>query len=290
MGTHELVDLCRRVGAEPLICVNFLGDGVPRYARTAEGDRTGDAKEAADWVAYANDPDSRERKAHGVAQPYNIRFWQIGNETSYGAQGFSKQEAIARAIEFARAMRARDFSIRLIGWGDRGRDGELWVHDLLRHAGEYLDYAAFHMMGIRPTRKDTVLWGLRYQEHPEQAWEELPELAAMAESHLVEFDQALRAQNSKVRIAIAEGHLSLSPHNSNPILAEWLSAAYHARTLNVYQRHGEMVRIATGADFPTTRWTVGSVMIQVPAASVICCPWAPSRGCSPARMGGTASW
>ncbi len=264
VGTHEFVDLCRRVGAEPLVAVNFMSDGVKRYAAVPEGNRTADAREAADWVSYANDPDHRERKAHGVPQPYNIRLWQLGNETSYGAEGFSKEEAIAHTIEFAQAMRARDPSIQLIGWGDRGRDGELWAPDLLRRAGEHLDYVAFHMMGVRPTRKDTVLWGLRYQRDPAQAWQELLDLAAVVESRLLAIEQAVRSQKTKARIAITEGHLSLNPHNSNPILAEWLSAAYHARTLNLYQRHGEMVGIATGADFPTTRWTVGSLMIQVP--------------------------
>lgn len=263
VGTHEFVNLCRRVGAEPLICVNFMSDGIARYRNTREGDRSGDAREAADWVSYANDPDNRERRAHGVREPYKIRLWQLGNETSYGKEGFSKEEAIARTIEFARAMKARDPSIQLIGWGDRGREG-LWAADMVRRAGEYLDYIAFHMMGVRPLRKDTVLWGLRYQKDPQQAWEELAQLGKAVESRLIEVEQALRAERSTAGIAITEGHLGLSPHNSNPILAEWLSAAYHARTMNLYQRHGDMVKIATGADFPTTRWTVGSVVIQVP--------------------------
>jgi len=108
------------------------------------------------------------------------------------------------------------------------------------------------------------LWGLRYQRNPQQAWEELLELAKVVESRLLEVEQAVSATGANLGLAITEGHLSLSPHNSNPILAEWLSAAYHARTMNLYQRHGHMVKIATGADFPTTRWTVGSVVIQVP--------------------------
>jgi alpha-L-arabinofuranosidase len=28
VGTDEFVDLCRRVGAEPLVCVNFESDAV----------------------------------------------------------------------------------------------------------------------------------------------------------------------------------------------------------------------------------------------------------------------
>ena len=84
VGTHEFVDFCRRVGAEPFYCVNFLSDGEKRYRTTTEGDRTGDAREAADWVSYANDPDHRERKANGAAAPLNLKLWQLGNETSYG--------------------------------------------------------------------------------------------------------------------------------------------------------------------------------------------------------------
>ena len=65
-------------------------------------------------------------------------------------------------------------------------------------------------------------------------------------------------------VAITEGHLSLFPHNSNPILTEWLTGVYHARALNLYQRHGDRVKIATTADFNGTRWTTNAVIHQVP--------------------------
>src|SRR3954468_582147 len=87
VGTHEFVDLCRRVGAEPFYCVNFASDGEKRFLSMPEGNRTGDAREAAEWVSYANDPDSKERKQHGHAEPYNLKLWQLGNETSYGPVG-----------------------------------------------------------------------------------------------------------------------------------------------------------------------------------------------------------
>jgi len=56
----------------------------------------------------------------------------------------------------------------------------------------------------------------------------------------------------------------LAAHSANPVLCEWLSAAYHARSFNIYQRHSARVRIATGADFEGSRWTVNAVMLQVP--------------------------
>jgi len=264
VGTHEFVGLCRRVGAEPLYCVNFLADGEKRYRTTREGDRTGDAREAADWVSYCNDPDHRERRANGAAEPLTVKLWQLGNETSYGNATFSKDEAIARTIEFAKAMKARDRSIRLIGWGDRRSGSELWAPDLLKQAGEYLDFVAIHMMGQSPRRKDTVLRGLGYQKDPERAWEELLELADIVEKRVTELEHATAATDPRIGIAITEGHLSLPPHNANPILAEWLSAAYHARSLNIYQRHGARVKIATAADFEGNRWTVNAVMLQTP--------------------------
>jgi alpha-N-arabinofuranosidase len=255
VGTHEFVDLCRRVGAEPFFCVNFLSDGEKRYASTAEGVRTADAREAADWVSYANHPD------HGA--PLNLKLWQIGNETSYGNATFTKDEAIAHSIEFAKAMKERDPSLHLIGWGDRGREG-LWAPDLVKRAGEYIDSVAIHMMGQSPKRPDTVLKGLRYESDPERAWEELLELSNTVERRVSELEQAIDAAGSRAGIAITEGHLSLSPHNTNPILHEWLSAAYHARSLNIYQRHGARVKIATAADFQGNRWTNTAVMVPVP--------------------------
>jgi alpha-L-arabinofuranosidase len=272
VGTHEFVDFCRRVGAEPLYCVNFLSDGEKRYQSTTEGNRTADANEAADWVSYANDPDHAERRRHGAAQPYNIKLWQLRNETSYGNATFTKDEAIAHTVEFARAMKRRDPSIQLIGWGDRGRGGELWAPDLLRRAGEHLDYVAIHMMGQSPKRPDTVLKGNRYQREPERAWEELLELSNAVERRIAELEAAIAGQDPRIGIAVTEGHLSLSPHNANPILAEWLSAAYHARSLNIYQRHGARVRIATAADFQGTRWTVNAVTLQVPRGKTYLMP------------------
>ena len=264
VGTHEFVDFCRRVGAEPLYCVNFLSDGEKRYGSTPEGNRSGDAREAADWVSYANDPDHRERRNHGMPQPLAIKLWQIGNETSYGNATFTRDESIAHTLEFARAMKARDPSIQLIGWGDRGRGAGLWAPQLLEGAGEYLDYVAIHMMGQSPRRPDTVLRGLRYQQEPERAWQELLELSDAVERRVVELEQAIAGQDRRIGIAITEGHLSLRPNNSNPILYEWLTAAYHARSFNIYQRHGDRVRIAIGADFQGNRWTVTAVMLPTP--------------------------
>jgi alpha-L-arabinofuranosidase len=266
IGTYEFVDFCKRVGAEPLICVNFMSEGRGKYWNSSRGEnRRGDENDAADWVSYANDPDNEERKNHGINQPYNIKLWQIGNETSYITDGFELNEAIKYTKIFAKAMLERDQSIKLIGWGDDFRHNEkFWAPEMLEQAGEYLDFIAIHMMGMKPTQENSVLSGFEYQKDPERAWEEMIELTGIVENRVKVIKEIVKNQGANSDIAITEGHLSLNPHNANPILQEWLSAVYHARTMNIYQRNGDKVKICTGADFFGTRWTVNAVRLPVP--------------------------
>jgi alpha-L-arabinofuranosidase len=278
VGTFELHDFCRRVGAETMIAVNFMSDGIKSFKKTVHGEnRWGDVEEAADWVSYANDPDNKERIGHGHKDPFNIRFWQLGNETSYTYdEGFTLDEAVSHTITFSRAMKNRDPSIRVIGWGDvrdvpkfypgtpkDDPDIQLWAGKMLREAGEYLDMISMHMMGIYP-RDDKTILGFEYQKDPEAAWEILRDLADTCDYRIQAYRDELKAADSKAGIAITEGHLSLQPYNANQILIEWLSAVYHARVLNAYLRNGDIIRICTGADFCGNRWTVNAVMMTVP--------------------------
>jgi hypothetical protein len=122
------------------------------------------------------------------------------------------------------------------------------------------------MMGQTPVGRDTVLRGNRYQTEPERAWNELMDLiGTRIETKLIALEETLAKRGSRHPIAITEGHLSLQPHNSNPILTEWLTGAYHARVMNLYQRHGATVKIATAADFNGNRWTTNAVIHQVPS-------------------------
>ena len=87
VGTHEFIDFCRRTGAEPLLGINFMSDGFEYFKNISHGqNRYGTLDEAADWVSYCNDPDNRERKKNGEINPFGIKYWQIGNETSYGGE------------------------------------------------------------------------------------------------------------------------------------------------------------------------------------------------------------
>ncbi len=74
-GTHEFLDLCELLGAEPYICLN-VGSGT--------------VQEAADWVEYVNSnntsPMTNLRKKNGRAKAWNVKYWAVGNE-SWGCGG-----------------------------------------------------------------------------------------------------------------------------------------------------------------------------------------------------------
>ncbi len=74
-GTHEFIDFCRQVGAEPMIAAN-VGNGTPEELR--------------DWLEYLNyNGDStlaNMRTQNGNPEPFNLRYLCIGNE-NWGCGG-----------------------------------------------------------------------------------------------------------------------------------------------------------------------------------------------------------
>ncbi len=257
VGTAEFVDFCRQVRADALMCVNFEGDGREQYKYAKGSLRWGDAQEAADWVAYCNDPDNRERRGHGFNEPLRIPYWQLGNETSYDDRGFDKTTAIAKTIEFARAMRAVDPSIKLIGWGDSG-----WGADMYDRAGEHLDMLAFHHMFDPDHRKRPVLRGELYRRDAEVTWQVLMDAWKHNDAKIREARESLDGR--KIPLAMTECHFAIPGRDRCDVLSTWAAGVSYGRILNNHQRHGDVLKIATAADFCGTRWQVNAVMIPVP--------------------------
>ena len=84
-GTHEFIEFCRLIGAEPYLAAN-IGSGTPEEIR--------------DWLEYCNYPGgtslSAERVENGSPDPFRVRFWGIGNE-SWGCGGHMTPEEYCSA-------------------------------------------------------------------------------------------------------------------------------------------------------------------------------------------------
>lgn len=74
-GTDEFMQYCQMSGAAPYLCFN-VGSGTVR--------------EAIEWFEYCNGKDPiavvKQRVANGHAEPYNVKYWAVGNE-SWGCGG-----------------------------------------------------------------------------------------------------------------------------------------------------------------------------------------------------------
>ncbi len=257
VGTHEFVDFCRQVGAEPFYCVNFESEGAEHWRRGPSGeDRSAGPEEAADWVRYCNDPDHPERKANGAEKPFGLKLWQIGNETSYSDTHFNLEQAAARTVAFATAMRKADPTIELIGWGDSG-----WAPRMLEVAGERLQYIAFHHH-FGSGLPDSPLHGNEWRKDPDRTWEHLMHAHRSLDAKLREMREQVKGRG--VSLAMTEGHFALGGRNRCEVLSTWAAGVANARMLNVQARHGDLLKIATLADFCGTRWMVNAVMIPVP--------------------------
>ena len=131
-GTAEFVAYCRRLGAEPMICVN-MASGTP--------------EEAGSWVEYCNGTGNSHyaalRRAHGYPEPFNVKYWCIGNECyaepDIGIQN-DVQVYIRDAREFIKFMKLNDPAIKTVLVGCDDMAWNRAVLDALHPMADYLSY------------------------------------------------------------------------------------------------------------------------------------------------------
>jgi alpha-L-arabinofuranosidase len=254
VGTAEFLDYCKELAAEPLMCVNFGGEGDPLWVKNLLGEeRAGDAAEAAAWVSYCNNPQDKLRISHGRPDPMPIHVWQLGNETSYGPQRWKRSQAIEKTIEFSRAMRKVDPSIKLIAWGDSG-----WAPTMIERAGEHINYVAFHDL-FDPGKP---LNDLEFRHDPAATWAALMNSVKRHEKKLLTVRQ--QVEPHKFPLALTECHFTMQGRNRCDLNSAWAVGVAYARFMNLHERHGDLLKIANIGDFCGTRWQTNVIMIPTP--------------------------
>lgn len=167
MDTDEFISLCRKLNAEPIICVNTEIAAIERDDNKA-------AQLAADWVRYCN-----------IEKGYNVRYWEIGNEPYYHYR-FTSTEYAQLFVKIVKAMKKVDPSILVAAVGEYNpeyvgvkdqvspgnrlkamemewemevngsytkeqirklhdyKDGKVWWPEVLKVAGDFIDVVSIH--------------------------------------------------------------------------------------------------------------------------------------------------
>ena len=139
-GTNEFMEFCKKAGIEPYISVNM---------------GTGTIEEAQRWVEYCNIKEgpyyAELRKSHGFPDPYDIKFWSLGNEMDgfwqmghLNAEDYSK-----KAREAAKLMKLTYPEIKLVAAGSSNyrpnADPDAWNGTILKELRDVVDYIALHI-------------------------------------------------------------------------------------------------------------------------------------------------
>jgi alpha-N-arabinofuranosidase len=142
-GIDDFIAFCREVNAEPMVAANT---------------GFGDAYSAAQEVEYCNGSvDSiggSWRSQNGHPEPYNVKYWCVGNEMFGDWQlGFMQlSHYVQKHRRVALKMREVDSSIKLVGVGDLGRFNRRhdpgqkvgWSEGMLRECSDTMEYISEH--------------------------------------------------------------------------------------------------------------------------------------------------
>jgi alpha-N-arabinofuranosidase len=233
-GTHEYLELVRRLGTEPFIVGN-VGSGT--------------VKEMADWWEYVNHPGGStladRRAANGHPQPFNVRFWGVGNE-SWGCGGSMTAAHYADVYKrFATFLRpfgqTRAFRIAT---GPNSAD-YAWTEGVMREAGRHIDGLDFHyytVVGPWERKGSATAFG-------EREWFVAMQRALRMDELIVRHASIMDRYDPQKRVALIVGEWGMwhdVEPGTNPgflyqqnTLRDAVVAALH---LNIFNNHADRVR------------------------------------------------
>jgi alpha-N-arabinofuranosidase len=279
-GTHEFLDLCEQL-SNPQGSPNSAGSRCEPYICGNVG--SGTVRELSQWIEYCNfdgiSPMADLRRKNGRAEPWNVRFWGIGNE-NWGCGGNMTAEFYAdnyrRYATYARSYGGARLYKIACGPSDSNYH---WTRVLMEKtqspAGPLLDGLSLHYYTVPGE------W-----EHKGSATEftEAQWLIAMKKAYFM--DELVRKHSAimdefdpdrKVGLVVDEWGtwLDVEP-GTNPgflyqqnSLRDALVAAIH---FNIFNNHAERVRMANIAQtinvLQSVILTEGAKMILTPTYHV----------------------
>jgi len=240
-GTDEFIKFCRNIGCEPMICINF-GSGTP--------------EEAANWVEYCNGgidtPYGKLRAENGNPEPYNVKYWEIGNEIfgNWETGHCTVDEFAERYMEFYIAMKEKDSSIEIFACGGDGNSlSQEWNDILLKKTNGMLDYITLHCYAPQIENKPVDNRQLYYGT-----------VGAVCKYETLINDTRMtikkHAADRNIRIAVTEWN---TMYNNSSFREHTVEAAvFNAGMLNMFIRNCDIIHVCNFSDL-VNGWQGGCI-------------------------------
>ena len=146
-GLEEYLNLCRMIGAEPMITVSD-------YVLSAEEMPAHNAQlvEFLNAPATPKHPWAMKRKEYGHPKPYGVKWFELGNESNLGNcelkphRQFTSEQYVKYARDCVQAMRAVDPTIKIgvVTAAMEPDPGCEWNRKVARLTGDIADFVVVH--------------------------------------------------------------------------------------------------------------------------------------------------
>ena len=236
-GTHDFLNMCELLGAEPYLAGNV---------------GSGEVQELADWVQYVNfdgkSPMSDLRRENGRDKPWNVRFWGVGNE-AWGCGGNMTAEYYADIYKkYATFMADWNNSGGLFRIASGASDADYrWTETLMKKIPKSLvsGIALHHYAVIEWSKKGsaTMYTDEQYFKTMKSAWQ----MNELVEKHSAIMDKY--DPEKKLALVVDEwgGWYEVEPGTNPGFLYQqntMRDAMIAGMTLNIFNNHAERVRMA----------------------------------------------
>ncbi len=248
-GTLEFLRFCKLVGGQPYLAANL---------------RSLTARDFYEWVDYCNAPAGSTtlaelRETHGAKDPFNVRYWGVGNE-SWGCGGnFNPEEYVVEYRRFAEWVPRFDVDLAFVGSGPNSGD-QGWTRRFFgklaekggfgRMWGWALHHYSWNVSGGRTT--DWVQGKGSAVNYPEVEWYELLSDADKMEG-LITANWAIMGEfdrQHRVKLVVDEWGAWFKPGSevaNTHLLGQQSTirdAVLAGMTLDTFHRHADKVAMA----------------------------------------------
>ncbi|HET9485852.1 MAG TPA: alpha-L-arabinofuranosidase C-terminal domain-containing protein, partial [Chryseosolibacter sp.] len=236
-GTHDFLNMCELIGAEPYLAAN-VGSGT--------------VQDVADWVQYVNfdgvSPMSDLRKRNGREKPWDVSYWGVGNE-AWGCGGNMTAEYYANVYrQYATFMTDWTNSSKMfrIASGANGGDYH-WTEVLMRDIPHrMLEGVALHHYSVIDWANKGPATGFSEELYFKtmKAALRMEELVTRHSTIMDKYDPA-----KQVALVVDEwgGWYNVEPGTNPGFLYQqntMRDAMIAGATLNIFNNHAERVRMA----------------------------------------------